>query len=496
MTYILAIDQSTSGTKALLFDAQGNVVDRTSKAHQQHYPKPGWVEHDAEEIYVNTIAALRELLQRHEGLQSQILCLSITNQRETFVIFEKDTGEPLYNAIVWQCRRGEPICTQLTQAGHNEAVQNRTGLKIDTYFPAAKITWLLRERPDLKTRLEQGEALLGTIDAYLIYRLTNGAVFASDHTNACRTLLYDIRNFEWSAELCDLFEVPINALPAVYESSASFGTTDLEGQLASPISIVGVMGDSQAALFAEQCFEVGTGKITFGTGSSVLLNIGSQMMISGHGIVTTLGWVYDGTPAYALEGITNFTGATIAWLRDQLQLISDPAETDTLARQVEDNGGVYLVPAFVGLSAPYWKPTAKAAILGLTPAATRAHVVRAALEAIAYRLRDVLDVMQADSGIELKLIHADGGMVKNDFLMQFVADMTNLTVRTSALPELSAFGAVMSGMLGVKLHSSVQDLKELPHDFTDYHPKMDAALREKNYQGWLSTVKQILKKEG
>jgi len=490
MDYILALDQSTSATKALLFDTNGRAIDQAAKPHQQHYPQAGWVEHDAEEIYHNTIDVLRTLIKAHPEKQQQILCLSITNQRETFVIFEKETGKPLYHAIVWQCRRGEPLCQTFIDDGLNPLVQNITGLKIDTYFPAAKITWLLEEYPALKTKLEKGEALLGTMDTYLIYRLTGGDIFASDHTNACRTLLYDIHNLSWSAELCELFQVPVFALPMVQESAAEFGSTNVENMLDKAIPIVGVMGDSQAALFAEQCFEVGTGKITFGTGSSVLLNIGNQMEISPNGIVTTIGWVYDGVPTYALEGIINFTGATIAWLKDQLQLIESPAETEVLAGQLADNGGVYLVPAFVGLSAPYWEPTAKATIVGLTPAATKAHLARAALEAIAYRLRDVLDVMQADSEVELTIIHGDGGMVKNTFLMQFVSDMTGLTLRTSSLPELSAFGAVMSGMLGTGLRESLIDLKALPHQFTDYQPKMDEVLRQKNYDGWLAAVKK------
>lgn len=475
---IVSIDQSTSGTKALLFDESGAVIDKVAKPHEQYYPKPGWVEHNAQEIYDNTRQLLRDLLAKHPDVTPTFL--SITNQRETFVIFAKDTGEPLYHAIVWQCRRGEPLCTQLIADGHNNLVQRLTGLKIDTYFPAAKMTWLLHERADLKAMLEEGTALLGTIDTYLIYRLTDGAVFATDHTNACRTLLYDLNKLAWSQELCDLFEVPMQALPEVRESRDDFG--DVDG-----LSIRGVMGDSQAALFAEQCFTPGTGKVTFGTGSSVLLNIGSEVKLSDNGIVTTLGWVSNGQPTYALEGITNFTGATVSWLKDQLQLIDDPAETEVLAGQVSDNGGVYLVPAFVGLGAPYWEPRATAAIVGLTPAATKAHIARAALEAIAYRIRDVLDVMCADADIDLTLIHADGGMVNNRFLMQFVSDITGLTVRTSTLPELSALGAVMSGM-----RRSIDDLGSLPHPFTDYTPQMDDAQREQNYEGWLAAVAMLL----
>lgn len=492
MSVILAVDQSTSATKALLFDTSGAVLDKTALEHQQYYPQPGWVEHDAEEIYQNTRKVFQTLLDKNPQYRHDLLCLSITNQRETFVIFEKATGKPLYHAIVWQCRRGEPLCTALEQAGYGKQVQEITGLKIDTYFPASKMKWLLDQHPELRQKLTAGEALLGTIDAYLIYRLTDGRVFASDQTNACRTLLYDIRHLRWSEELCQLFEIPLQALPEVRESSAHFGDTDLGGLLDTPIPICGVMGDSQAALFAEQCFMPGDAKVTFGTGSSVLLNIGDKILHSPNGIVTTIGWVYAGKPTYAFEGIINFTGATIAWMRDQMQLISTPAETETLAAAVENNDGVYLVPAFVGLSAPYWKPNAKAAIIGLTPASTKNHIVRAALESIAYQIKDVLGLMAQDAGIALQYVHGDGGMVSNRFLMQFVADMIRYPVRASRLPELSPLGAVMVGFLGMKLCNSLAALQELPHAFEDYLPTMDEEHVQKYYQGWQSAVQQVL----
>ncbi len=491
MSVILAIDQSTSATKAMLFDAEGHLIDRTSLEHQQHYPKPGWVEHDAEEIYQNTLHSLRDLLNKHSDLKNDILCLSITNQRETIVVFEHGTGKPLYHAIVWQCRRGEPTCERLIQAGHSNQVQALTGLKIDTYFPASKITWLCQNVPDIEYKLQSGEALLGTIDTYLIYRLTGGKTFATDHTNASRTLLYDIRRLEWSAELGDLFGVPRHALAEVRESSAQFGTTTLEGLLDTPIPICGVMGDSQAALFAERCFQPGMAKVTFGTGSSVLLNIGHEMRLSTNGIVTTIGWRYRGVTTYAFEGIINFTGATIAWLHDQLQLIDDPRETQALAEAIPNNGGVYLVPAFVGLSAPYWKPNAKAAIIGLTPAASKKHVVRAALESIAYQVKDVLDLMSDEAGIAMQQIQADGGMVNNRFLMQFCADMTRFVVRASALPELSALGAALSGALGMKIYQTLDELEALTQDYVDYKPAADLELIKRLYEEWQAAVKRV-----
>jgi len=491
MSVILAIDQSTSATKAMLFDVEGRLIDRTSLEHQQHYPKPGWVEHDAEEIYQNTLQSLHTLLNKHAVLKSEILCLSITNQRETIVVFERETGKPLYHAIVWQCRRGEPTCERLIQAGHSERVQTLTGLKIDTYFPASKITWLCENEPEIKRKLQSGEALLGTIDTYLIYRLTGGKTFATDHTNASRTLLYDIDRLEWSNELCELFGVPLQALADVRESSANFGVTDLDGELDRAIPICGVMGDSQAALFAERCFQPGMAKVTFGTGSSVLLNIGHEMRLSNNGIVTTIGWRYQDVTTYAFEGIINFTGATIAWLHDQLKLINDPRETQALAEAIPDNGGVYLVPAFVGLSAPYWQPNAKAAIVGLTPAASKNHVVRAALESIAYQVKDVLDLMCGEAGIAMQQIQADGGMVNNRFLMQFCADMTRFVVRASTLPELSALGAVISGALGMKVYQTLDELEALAHDYADYQPQADEQITKRLYEEWQAAVKRV-----
>jgi glycerol kinase len=380
----------------------------------------------------------------------------------------------------------------MIEAGHSEAVQNKTGLKIDTYFPASKLTWLFEHEPGIKQKVEDGDALIGTIETYLIYRLTSGQDFASDHTNASRTLLFDIKELRWDEGLCELFNVPIQSLPDVRESSAQFGRTNLEGLLAAEIPICGVMGDSQAALFAERCYSPGKAKVTFGTGSSVLLNIGHSMQRSASSNVTTIAWVYDGEITYAVEGIINFTGATVAWLQEQLELIQTPQETENLARAIPDNEGVYLVPAFVGLSAPYWRADVKAAIVGLTPSSTKKHVARAALESIAYRVKDVLDRMVEDAGIPLQVVHADGGAVRNKFLMQFVADMIRRTVRASTVAELSALGAVFSSMLGMRILTSLKELEELPSEFIDYESEMDAALAERYYLGWQEAVQRLL----
>ncbi|PKO01919.1 MAG: glycerol kinase [Chloroflexi bacterium HGW-Chloroflexi-5] len=494
----LAIDQSTSATKALLFSQEGCLVDQETCSHQQIYPKPGWVEHNAEEIFQNTLKATTALLSRHNEKWNNLLALSITNQRETFVIFDKETGHPLCNAIVWQCRRGAAICNQLVSAGKEDLVHDLTGLKIDTYFPASKLSWLLHSRPDLRDRLKDGSALFGTIDTYLIYRLTNCKVYATDHTNASRTLFYDIEKLAWSQELCDVFGVDFFLLPEVRESKAWFGDTDLVGFLNTRIPIYGVMGDSQAALFAQRCFEPGSAKVTFGTGSSILLNIGHEKRLSDSGTVTALAWVMDGAPTYAFEGIINFTGATITWLRDQMQLIDNVTETEKIALSVPDSDGVYFIPAFVGLSAPYWRSDVKAAILGLTPSTTKAHIVRAALESIGYIVTDVINAMSKDSGVELKTVHGDGGAVSNSFLMQFISDLNQNTLLASQLPELSALGAVYSGALGLKIFATQSELAFLPAEYTKFTPKQDVKTIDGLLENWHLAVHQILNqtKEG
>lgn len=488
----LAIDQSTSSTKSMLFTSEGKLLDQESISHDQIYPSAGWVEHDAERIFNNTLLTASTLLQRHADQWNNLLAVSITNQRETFVIFDRKTGQPLYNAIVWQCRRGDDLCKQLVSAGNENIVHELTGLKIDTYFPASKLCWLLDARPDLRAKLKNGSALFGTIDTYLIYRLTGGDVYATDHTNASRTLFYDIEKLGWSQELCKIFGLGFGEMPDVRESSAWYGDTDLGGCLHRRIPICGVMGDSQAALFAQRCYAPGGAKVTFGTGSSVLLNIGHEKCLSERGTLTALAWVLEGQPTYAFEGIINFTGATIIWMRDQLRLIDDPMETEILAKSVSDSDGVYLIPAFVGLSAPYWRSDVRAAILGMTPSTTRAHVVRAALESIGYIVTDVLKAMGEEAGVELSTIHADGGAVRNAFLMQFVADLNQLKVRAAQTPELSALGAVLNGYLGLKIYTSLEDLKNIPSGFTEYRFSMSSARASELYVGWQAAVQQVL----
>jgi len=492
MNYILAVDQSTSATKALVYDVTGKLVDKALLDHEQIYPQPGWVEHDAERIWQNTLSVLETVVERNGALVGDLLCLSIANQRETIVVFDRKTGEPLHNAIVWQCRRGDPICTELVEAGHSDTVRRRTGLKIDTYFSASKLKWLVRNKPEIGKKLNSGDALVGTIDTYLMHRLTGGETFATDHTNASRTLLYDIGRLCWDEELCGLFEVPSKALPEVRESSARYGETDIGGLLDRPIPICGVMGDSQASLFAQRCFNPGMAKVTFGTGSSILLNIGGDLRLSESGAVSTIAWVYDGKPTYAFEGIINYSAATIAWLKNQLELIDDVSKTEEMAMAVEDNGGVYLVPAFSGLSAPYWSQTARAAIFGLTAHSTKNHVVRASLESIAYQIRDALDMMKDEAGVALKSIHADGGATANRFLMQFTADMLGLELRAAEVPEFSPLGAALSGALGMGVYGSLDELMNLAFESTSYTATTDRAGVEEYYKGWKEAVRRVL----
>jgi glycerol kinase len=486
MKLILALDQSTSATKAVLFNAAGRVVDRAVREHHQIHPQAGWVEHDANEIWINTREVIREIVRRERAPLARLAGISVTNQRETVVVFDRRTGKPLSPAIVWQCRRSEAICQRLREQGHEQLVRRRTGLRIDTYFSGSKIAWLLQERPGLAARLADGSAVVGTIDAYLLHRLTTGAVFATDHTNASRTLLYDVTKLRWDKKLCALFGVPREALPEVRESAAHFGVTTAGGVLPREVPIVGVMGDSQAALFAHEGHAPGASKATFGTGTSVLLNIGEKFRPPAHGMVTALAWVRDGVPTYACEGLISFSAATVAWLKDNLGLIGDAAEAETLARAVPDSAGVYLVPAFAGLGAPHWSADARAAILGLTTFTRREHVVRAALESIAYQVRDVLDVMGAASGVAPQVMHADGGPTRNRLLMQFTADLTGVELQVSRLAEASAWGAAMNGFQALGLRTRP------PSGTRVFRPEMPPAQVRRLHAGWATAVRRLL----
>jgi glycerol kinase len=491
MDLFLAIDQSTSATKALLFDRTGRLADRESIDHRQLYPRAGWVEHDAEEIWANLLNATGTLLARHRA--DQIRCLSLTNQRETVVLFERGSGRPVRPAVVWQCRRGDPYCMAQIEAGRTEAIQERTGLRPDAYFSASKLQWVMEHEPQIAARVAKGEVLIGTIDAYIIYRLTQGAVFATDATNASRTLLYDIAKLNWDEQLCVWWDVPRIALPEVRNCTAVFGHTDLEGLLPTRVPICGVMGDSQAALFGEGCFSPGTAKITFGTGSSILLNIGRTPRFSRKGVVTSLAWQVGHETTYAFEGIIISSASTMTWLRDQLGAIKSVEETEALAQELPDNEGVYLVPAFSGLGLPYWEPSARAAIVGLSSQSDRRHIARAGLESIAYQVRDALDAMKSEAGVAVREVRANGGATANKFLMQFTADLTGAELRVSSMADRSALGAVMAGWLGLGI---VRRLEDLPVTSATeemvYCPRGDASRVDRMYAGWQRAVRQTL----
>lgn len=493
MSLILAIDQSTSATKAVLFDAAGKVLDKVSRTHRQIYPKPGWVEHDAEEVWQNVLSAIRNITRNNSKYVRRIAALSITNQRETVVVFDRKTGRPLHHALVWQDRRGDAICQKLRAQGREGLVRRKTGLKIDTYFSASKLKWLIAEKPLIGSKLKRGEAVIGTIDTYLIHRLTGGLVLATDFTNASRTLLFDIGKLRWDEQLCRLFSVPRRALAEVREGSAQFGETNVCGILPRPVPIIGVMGDSQASLFAQRCYRPGMAKATFGTGTSVLLNIGGKFRMPGKGAVTALAWVQKGRPTYALEGIINFSAATISWLHNQLGLIRDAADVEKLAFSIKDNGGVHLVPAFAGLSAPYWSAEARAAIVGMTAFTTKAHIARAAEESIAYQIRDVLDMMRTEARIKLQTLQADGGPTRDRFLMQFTADVTRIDLNVSEVAESSAWGAVMNGLLGLGVYSSPMEFdKLLPRKEKIFRPRMKAGEVKRLHDGWVAAVRRVL----
>lgn len=490
MSHILSLDQSTSATKALLYDVRGKLVDKASQEHRQIYPQPGWVEHDAEEIWQNTLKVLRSLVRKHADKPPA--CLSITNQRETVVIFERGTGQPLHHALVWQDRRSDAICREMSARGLDAQVNHKTGLKVDTYFSASKLTWLIRNDPELSRKLVSGEALIGTVDAYLIHRLTGGKVHSTDHTNASRTLLFDIRRLCWDESLCSAFEVPIGSLPEARDSTTRFGETDLDGALNAPIPICGVMGDSQASLFAHRCFTPGMAKATLGTGCSVMLNLGETLQLVPQAAVSTVAWTHQRQPTYSFEGIITCAASTIAWMKNDLRLILDERETDQIARSVADTGGVYLVPAFAGLGAPHWKPSARAAILGMTTATRREHVVRAALESIAYQIHDVLIAMRQGTQLSLQAIHADGGASKNSFLMQFIADITGLEIRVADMPDCSSLGAAMAGMVGMQLVPDLSSLASLPRETTIYRPTMPRDTAASLHARWQNAVRQVL----
>jgi glycerol kinase len=494
--YVLALDQGTSGSTALVVDAEGAVRARGHAELTQHYPQPGWVEHDPEEIWATVgEAAARALAEARVG-GAEIAALGLTNQRETAIVWDRATGTPIHRAIVWQCRRTAAACDALRARGVEPLVRERTGLVLDAYFSGTKIGWLLDHVPGARRRAERGELAFGTVDAWLLWKLTGGRVHATDVTNAARTLCLDLRAVDWDAEMLGLLGVPREMLPAVVDSAGPIAETGDAGWLPAGVPITGVAGDQQAALFGQACYEVGSAKNTYGTGCFVLLNTGPTPVASGHGLLTTIAWRIGGRTTYALEGSVFIAGAAVQWLRDGLGLIRQAAETQALAESVADTGGVYFVPAFVGLGAPYWDPYARGVLVGLTGGTTRAHLARAALEAIAYQSRDVLDAMAADAKVALRGLKVDGGAVANDFLCQFQADVLDAAVMRPRVIETTALGAAFLAGLGRGLWRSLDALAARQAIERTFSPRMDPAARARGYEGWRRAVERARHWEG
>ena len=489
---IIAIDQSTSSTKALLFDEQCHVVARTNVDHKQYYPQTGWVEHDAEEIYQNMIEAIRNLTPALSQGEGATVSLCITNQRETAVVWNKTTGKPIANAVVWQDTRGAELCRQLRADGKAAMVMQKSGLLIDPNFSASGIKWLLDNIEGAREAANKGELLMGTIDTWLVWKLTGGKTFATDTTNASRTMLFNIHTLDWDDDLLVLFDIPRSMMPEVRACDAIYGETTCEGLFSSPIQIAGVLGDSHGALVGQMCFTQGSGKVTYGTGSSVMVNIGEEPKPAPEGLVTSVGFSALGKTYYGFEGNIYSTGATLKWICDQLQLIGKPAEMEALATSVENNGGVYIVPAFSGLGAPWWQSDVKGAIFGLTFATTKAHFLRAALESIAYQIKDLVDVMARATGGRLKEIAADGGPTKNKFLMQFQADMLETPVVCTEVDDASALGAVIMNGFARGLWKSFDEVSGFRVVTQTYQPQ-DNPERFSLYQGWRNAVNQLIK---
>ena len=491
---IISIDQSTSSTKALLFDEQLRLLDRSSVDHHQYYPQTGWVEHDAEEIYNNMVEAIRQLVATGSGgvkVDGGGCSLAITNQRETVVVWNRLTGKPISRAVVWQDTRGAQLCRELKAKGMSKVVMDKSGLLIDPNFSASGVTWLLNHIADARQQAERGELLLGTIDTWLIWKLTGGRVHATDYTNASRTMLFNIHTLDWDDDLLKLFSIPRSMMPEVRACDAVYGTTTVEGLFDKPIAIAGVLGDSHGALVGQMCFAEGTGKVTYGTGSSVMGNIGNQPLPAPEGLVTSIGFTAFGKTCYAYEGNIYSTGATLKWIADQLQLVGHPSEMEALATSVPDNGGVYIVPAFSGLGAPWWQSDVKGAVFGLTFATTKAHFLRAALESIAYQIKDLIDAMTRATGAPLQEICADGGPTKNAFLMQLQADLLQTPIVCTEVDDASALGAaVMNGLARQQWtdFSSVFALRRVKHVV---NPLPD--IHEAQYAGWRQAVEQLIK---
>ncbi|NBC18011.1 MAG: glycerol kinase GlpK, partial [Bacteroidetes bacterium] len=483
MQYILALDQGTTSSRAIIFDHHGEIKAVAQKEFEQIFPKPGWVEHDPNEIWSSQSSVMTEAISRAGVRARDVAAIGITNQRETTIVWDRKTGKPIHNAIVWQDRRTSGICDTLKDAGHVDLFQEKTGLIIDAYFSGTKIKWLLDNVAGAREKAENGELAFGTVDSWLVYKLTRGETHVTDATNASRTLIYNIHEGDWDDELLDILDIPRSMLPDVRDSSEVYGHTH-EDVLAASVPIAGIAGDQQAALFGQMCTSAGMGKNTYGTGAFMVQHTGTEAVKSENNLLTTIAYQLDGTTYYALEGSIFIAGAVVQWLRDGLQIIRESPEVEELAKEVDDNGGIYLVPAFVGLGAPHWDQYARGVITGITRGVTRGHLARAALESIAYQVADVIDAMEADSGIEAKELRADGGAAANDLLLQFQSDILGIPVVRPKTLETTALGAAYLAGLAVGYWEDQDEIKnqwEVDRRFT---PSMDESLVEKLRAGW------------
>lgn len=489
--YIISIDQSTQGTKALLFDESGDLIKRTDKSHEQIINDKGWVSHDPMEIYHNTIEVVKRLVEESGIDSGAVVGIGISNQRETTLAWNKLTGEPYGQAIVWQCARSAELCDRVAAKGVAEEVRMRTGINLSPYFPASKIAWILENVDGAKEAADKGEICHGTVDSWLVYKLTGGKVYKTDYSNASRTQLFNIVDLKWDEYVCGLFGINPENMAEVVDSNSDFGETDFEGVFPKPIPIHGVLGDSHGSLFGQGCLKPGMTKATYGTGSSIMMNIGEEPVFSTHGVVTSLAWSMSGKVNYVLEGNLNYTGATITWLKDDLRLISSPGETEKLAKSAMQDDSVYLIPAFSGLGAPYWDSYASAAIVGMTRTTGKEEVVRAGVECIAYQITDIVKAMSEDAGVTVDELRVDGGPTRNAYLMQFQSDIVEANVRVPDSEELSGIGpAYAAGLaLGVWGEEIFQKLNRIT-----YSPKMDKERRDRKYDGWKHAVSMVLTK--
>ncbi|MDC3416640.1 glycerol kinase GlpK [Aquibacillus salsiterrae] len=486
--FILSLDQGTTSSRAILFNHDGEIVETAQKEFEQFFPKPGWVEHDANEIWTSVLSVIAEVLRKADVEPAQIAGIGITNQRETAVVWDKNTGKPIYKAVVWQSRQTEGICKELRDQGHNDLFREKTGLLIDPYFSGTKVKWILDNVEGAREKADKGDLLFGTIDTWLIYKLTGGEKHVTDYSNASRTLMYNIYELEWDQDLLDILTVPKSMLPEVRPSSEIYGNTVSYHFFGHEVPIAGIAGDQQAALFGQACYESGMAKNTYGTGCFMLMNTGEKAVPSKHGLLTTLAWGIDGKVEYALEGSIFVAGSAVQWLRDGLKLIESAPETETLATQVESTDGVYLVPAFVGLGTPYWDSDARGAVFGLTRGTNKQHFVRATLESLAYQTKDVLDAMIADSGIDLKALRVDGGAVKNNFLMQFQSDILDVPVERPEVNETTALGAAYLAGLAVGYWENREEIAKQWKKERTFTSEMSEENRTQLYSGWQKAV--------